>query len=174
MDGDGIDDLVMGIPQGVSTGDLIQTSKSREDGYRLGEPEIILSGRNGASERNGASYDDDDEKESDEPDIDSEWVKKLENVDIIDDPVRMYLREIGRVGLLKAADERKLAREMEEWKHIEKVEEELDSLLSRRPRAWQTVHQFLVNVHRIRGAFGRILPLPRPPQALDLVRVAHR
>ena len=116
LDGDGIDDVMMGIPQGVSTGDLIQTSKSREDGYRMGEPEIILSGRNGASEdRNGASYDEDDEKESDEPDIDSEWVKKLENVDIIDDPVRMYLREIGRVGLLKAADERKLAREMEEW-----------------------------------------------------------
>ena len=147
MDSDGIDDLVMGIPQGVSTGDLIQTSKSREDGYVLGEPEVILSGRNGASEdRNGSGYDD-DEKESDEPDIDSEWVKKLENVDIIDDPVRMYLREIGRVGLLKAADERKLAREMEEWKHITKVEEELESLLSRRPRAWQTVHQFLVNVH---------------------------
>ena len=124
MDGD-IDNMTMngGGIQGVSTGDLIQTSRSREDGYRLGEPEVILSGRNGASEdRNGANYDDDDEKESDEPDIDSEWVKKLENVDIIDDPVRMYLREIGRVGLLKAADERKLAREMEEWKHIELVE----------------------------------------------------
>ena len=172
MDGDGIDDLVMGIPQGVSTGDLIQTSKSREDGYRLGEPEIILSGRNGASERNGASYDDDDEKESDEPDIDSEWVKKLENVDIIDDPVRMYLREIGRVGLLKAADERKLAREMEEWKHIEKVEEELDSLLSRRPRAWQTVHQFLVNVHAseaLLGAFCRYHALPKPLTLYELL-----
>ena len=42
MDGDGIDDVMMGIPQGVSTGDLIQTSKSREDGYRMGEPEVIL------------------------------------------------------------------------------------------------------------------------------------
>ena len=99
MDSDGIDDMVMGIPQGVSTGDLIQTSKSREDGYVLGEPEVILSGRNGASEdRNGSGYDD-DEKESDEPDIDSEWVKKLENVDIIDDPVRMYLRR-NRQGRL--------------------------------------------------------------------------
>ena len=165
LDGDGIDDMVMGIPQGVSTGDLIQTSKSREDGYRMGEPEIILSGRNGASDRNGASYDDDDEKESDEPDIDSEWVKKLENVDIIDDPVRMYLREIGRVGLLKAADERKLAREMEEWKHIEKVEEELQSLLGRRPRAWQTIHQFMINVaasEDLLGAFCRYYNLPKP------------
>ena len=149
MDGD-IDNMTMngGGIQGVSTGDLIQTSRSREDGYRLGEPEVILSGRNGASEdRNGANYDDDDEKESDEPDIDSEWVKKLENVDIIDDPVRMYLREIGRVGLLKAADERKLAREMEEWKHIELVEQELESLIGKRPRAWMCVHQFMINIH---------------------------
>ena len=166
MDGDGIDDVMMGIPQGVSTGDLIQTSKSREDGYRMGEPEVILSGRNGASEdRNGVAYDDDDDQESEEPDIDSEWVKKLENVDIIDDPVRMYLREIGRVGLLKAADERKLAREMEEWKHIDKVEEELSSILSRRPRAWQTVHQFLVNLSAsedLLDAFCRYHALRKP------------
>ncbi len=120
MDVDSLDNPMLNIPsQGVSTEDLIQGSKSREDGYQLGEPEVILSGRNGASEDHNAAYDEDEEQESDEPDIDSEWVKKLENVDIIDDPVRMYLREIGRVGLLKAADERKLAREMEEWKYIE-------------------------------------------------------
>ena len=37
----------------------------------------------------------------------------------IDDPVRMYLREIGRVFLLSAADEKYLARQMEEgnWLH---------------------------------------------------------
>ena len=32
----------------------------------------------------------------------------------IDDPVRMYLREIGKVRLLTAKDERVLARKMEE------------------------------------------------------------
>ena len=37
----------------------------------------------------------------------------LEIPDMIDDPVRMYLREIGRVHLLTAKDERTLARRME-------------------------------------------------------------
>ena len=173
MDGDGIDDLVMGIPQGVTTGDLIQTSKSREDGYRMGEPEVILSRNNGASEdRDRDGYDDDEEQESEEPDIDSEWVKKLENVDIIDDPVRMYLREIGRVGLLNAAEERKLAREMEEWKHIESVEGEIESLFGMRPRAWQTVHQFLVNLsiaEPLLDAFCRYHALPKPASLYEML-----
>ena len=39
----------------------------------------------------------------------------------IDDPVRMYLREIGKVPLLTAADEKRLARAMEEWLWVEDV-----------------------------------------------------
>ena len=62
---------------------------------------------------------------------------------MIDDPVRMYLREIGRVSLLKAADERHLARQMEAAKHIERLEEELTSPEGRPPRAWQVVNQLL-------------------------------
>ncbi len=38
--------------------------------------------------------------------------------DITDDPVRIYLREIGRVHLLTAQDEKALARKMEERKRI--------------------------------------------------------
>ena len=37
----------------------------------------------------------------------------------IDDPVRMYLREIGKVPLLTAEDEKVLSRAIEEWEHIE-------------------------------------------------------
>ena len=39
----------------------------------------------------------------------------------IDDPVRMYLREIGKVPLLTAADEKRLARAMEDWIWIDAV-----------------------------------------------------
>ena len=39
--------------------------------------------------------------------------QNLDIPDMIDDPVRMYLREIGRVHLLTASDERSLARSME-------------------------------------------------------------
>jgi RNA polymerase primary sigma factor len=46
----------------------------------------------------------------------------LEEQDGIDDPVRMYLREIGKVYLLSGADEKRLARHMEEAKHIDSIE----------------------------------------------------
>ena len=42
----------------------------------------------------------------------------------IDDPVRMYLREIGKVPLLTAADEKRLARAMEEWIWIDEIKAE--------------------------------------------------
>ena len=47
----------------------------------------------------------------------------LEEQEGIDDPVRMYLREIGKVFLLSAADEKRLARQMEEGQHIEAIED---------------------------------------------------
>ena len=43
--------------------------------------------------------------------------------EIIDDPVRLYLREIGRVSLLSAKDERELARSMEEGEFIDQTAE---------------------------------------------------
>ena len=45
--------------------------------------------------------------------------------DIIDDPVRMYLREIGRVALLTARDERVLARMLEGGKYVSTSEQVL-------------------------------------------------
>jgi RNA polymerase primary sigma factor len=46
----------------------------------------------------------------------------LEEQEGIDDPVRMYLREIGKVYLLSAEDEKHLARQMEEGKHIQRID----------------------------------------------------
>jgi len=48
----------------------------------------------------------------------------LELEEMIDDPVRMYLREMGRVSLLSAREEKQLARKMEEGKYIRRIEEE--------------------------------------------------
>jgi len=48
--------------------------------------------------------------------------------ELIDDPMRIYLQEIGRVGLLKAADERTLACRIEEGKHIRALQAELSAL----------------------------------------------
>jgi RNA polymerase primary sigma factor len=42
----------------------------------------------------------------------------------IDDPVRMYLREIGKVSLLTADDEKRLARAMEDGEYIQRMEQD--------------------------------------------------
>ncbi len=47
----------------------------------------------------------------------------LELEEMIDDPVRMYLREMGRVSLLSAREEKLLARRMEEGRYIRRIEE---------------------------------------------------
>ncbi len=78
-----------------------------------------------------------------ERDAERAWQQESASTEMIDDPVRMYLREIGRVSLLKAAEERILARQMEAQKHIEGIEKELTSPDGRPPRAWQVVIQFI-------------------------------
>jgi RNA polymerase primary sigma factor len=69
----------------------------------------------------------DDEKvglveEEEEEEEEVEEVNLLsEESEGIDDPVRMYLREIGKVYLLTADDEKHLARQMEEGIHIDEI-----------------------------------------------------
>jgi RNA polymerase primary sigma factor len=60
-----------------------------------------------------------EEEEEEEPEREAAPVEEGEGVD---DPVRMYLREIGKVYLLSGNDEKRLAREMEEAKHVEALE----------------------------------------------------
>jgi RNA polymerase primary sigma factor len=71
------------------------------------------------------------------------WQQGFESAEPIDDPVRMYLSEIGRVNLLKKAEERVLARQIEAQKHIEGIEKELTSTEGRPPRAWQVAMQLI-------------------------------
>jgi RNA polymerase primary sigma factor len=47
----------------------------------------------------------------------------LEDHEVIDDSVRMYLREIGQVPLLTAAEERTLSSHIEQGRHLTKLEE---------------------------------------------------
>jgi RNA polymerase primary sigma factor len=53
--------------------------------------------------------------------------EELLDAELTYDPVRMYLREIGRVSLLTAKMERELARQMECWKYTERLEQDLPS-----------------------------------------------
>src|SRR3990172_4681121 len=70
-------------------------------------------------------------------DLEEEAEREIAGVELeegIDDPVRMYLREIGKVSLLTAADEKKLARSMEEGDHIQRIENALFEETGRRAR----------------------------------------
>ena len=55
----------------------------------------------------------------------TEWEDGLDDAAILDDPVRMYLREIGRVHLLTSKEERVLARKMEGMSRIMEVRQDL-------------------------------------------------
>ena len=73
-----------------------------------------------------ATQDDDDKEEKDADDSEEEEEETValltEESEGIDDPVRMYLREIGKVYLLTADDEKHLARQMEEGIHLRDIE----------------------------------------------------
>ncbi len=59
--------------------------------------------------------------------------EELPEQDITDDPVRIYLHEIGRVHLLTAADEKTLAKKMEEGKYIKTIEQDYSQKYGRPP-----------------------------------------
>jgi len=75
-----------------------------------------------------------------EADIESEeldWEPETESLEVLDDPVRMYLGGIGRVRLLTFKDERVLARKLEGEKHLLALEKELTDQEVRSPRPWE-------------------------------------
>ncbi len=67
----------------------------------------------------------------------------LETAELVDDPVRLYLSEIGKTDLLRKEDEQRLARQLEASMRIEKLEKELESPDGRPPWAWEIVHYLL-------------------------------
>jgi len=70
----------------------------------------------------------------------------LEEQEVIDDPVRMYLHEIGKVHLLTAADEKVLARRMEEGRHINEISQGWLQRNERLPSASKTILTMLEEV----------------------------
>ncbi len=63
----------------------------------------------------------------------------VEEQGIVDDPVRMYLHEIGRVSLLTAQEEKKLAQKMEQGKRIREIKKAFEGEYGRPPSAGETV-----------------------------------
>ena len=62
---------------------------------------------------------------------------RTEDLEVLDDPVRMYLREIGQTDLLTFKDERELARKLEGKQHLLELEEEFNVKGGRAPLPWE-------------------------------------
>jgi len=72
--------------------------------------------------------------------LEEEHERELEELEEgVDDPVRMYLREIGKVALLTADDEKFLARQMEEAGYIAGLQRRFREARGRQPTAAETV-----------------------------------
>jgi RNA polymerase primary sigma factor len=95
-------------------------------------------------------------EEEEEPERELEAVA-LEDQEGIDDPVRMYLREIGKVYLLSAEDEKRLARQMEETKHIERIEKRWAEEHGRPPAGAETALAILQELLQSKRVFESVV-----------------
>jgi RNA polymerase primary sigma factor len=74
----------------------------------------------------------------------------------IDDPVRMYLREIGKVSLLTADDEKKLARSMEEGDYIQNIEQAHFDEFGRNARAVDVLVRLVRDLHELQKPLNTV------------------
>ena len=127
-DGDDAPDgesLLKGFIERATASQYMGARRAREDGFSPTDDSLSPAAASAVKmRRNGAAG------------AANPWTQDLGTAEMIDDPVRMYLREIGRVNLLKAEEERILARRLEAWKYVEKLEEELSEFSGRTPRSW--------------------------------------
>ena len=68
--------------------------------------------------------------------------------EVTDDPVRLYLHEIGKVNLLTAKDERMLAKKIESAKRIKEIKQDYLERYGKSPSATETVVTMLKEVRQ--------------------------
>ena len=99
--------------------------------------------------------------------------QRMEEHELLDDPVRMYLREIGRVTLLTGQDERILAKKMEAGRHLARVERSLMNLETERaPRTSEVVMNMIERLNAAATLLKQLGPkigIPEDPSFAVLV-----
>jgi RNA polymerase primary sigma factor len=113
----------------------------------------------------------------DELELDATGSRAVEQIDPGADLVRSYLSEIGRVPLLTKADEQRLGRLLEEWRHLDAVEARLRDQLSREPTHAEVLVELFAEFQRERRAYravSRHLRLPRQSVAERIADPAFR
>ena len=99
-------------------------------------------------------------------------LEQLEEQEVADDPVRVYLHEIGRVHLLTAQDEKTLAKKMEEGKRIGEIKQDWLQRHGRQPSATEvviTMLQELGQASTIIHLFQKQLDLTPPASFLETI-----
>ncbi len=82
--------------------------------------------------------------------------KALDELEIADDPVRMYLRQIGRVPLLTADEEKVLARNKEEKDYINAIRQEYLTKWGRPASAVDVITEVLQRLVRVLPLLKRV------------------
>src|SRR5437870_521714 len=104
-------------------------------------------------------------------------VSDVELEEGIDDPVRMYLREIGKVSLLTADDEKKLARSMEDGEYVNRIEQAHFEQYGRNARGVDILVQLLRDLHELQkpiDVLTRELGIVKPTPIELIVNEAFR
>jgi len=83
-----------------------------------------------------------------ELEIETPPLESIEEQEVADDPVRLYLHEIGKVHLLTAKDERVLARKIEAAKHIRDIQKTYQEEYGKSPSVTEIVLVMLKEVGR--------------------------
>ncbi len=78
--------------------------------------------------------------------VEVQAVPDIEDHEIVDDSVRMYLREIGRVPLLTWEGEKHLAMQMEAGKTLEEIRAKLEKTLGHEPNAAEIVRDLYARI----------------------------
>jgi RNA polymerase primary sigma factor len=174
------DDIFASVPkleEEVGHGDDIFASVPKLAGEIGHEDDIFVplgKGKSEVSDELGILPDEPTEADiwEEEPEIEVLEETGLELEEMIDDPVRMYLREMGRVSLLSAREEKLLARRMEEGKYIRRIEEEWLNKNGQLPSTTDTAIALLTRLGQASNfvtALQEELALPRSASVSQLV-----
>ena len=120
----------------------------------------------------GTSYAGGRRKGADEPYAADKWTESIDLADITDDSMRLYLMEIGRVNLLTKKQEQTLSRQIEEWKHLEAVETEVEALTDGSLSAWMCVLHLIRRIGQLEplaDSVCRYSATPRPETLTDVL-----
>ena len=154
--GDIPDKVIADIPHGASAPGGALTRRPSETVKTYSGLNSLLPGRGEAAggvhfiHYDGTSYAGGRRKGADEPYAVDKWTESIDLADITDDSMRPYLMEIGRVNLLTKKQEQTLARQIEEWKHLEAIETELEALTNGSLNAWMCVLHLIRRIGQLR------------------------